>query len=715
MTRKLSRREFLTVSAAAGGGMLIAFHLPFAREARAELPKGVVPNAWIRIAPDSTVTIMSAKSEMGQGVMTSLPMIVADEMDADWSRVRVETAPADRVYADPERGAQFTGGSRSVRKHWDQLRHVGAAVREMLVAAAAQRWGVPADACRTDSGTIVNTVDNRRLTYGELAEAALRLPIPEQPRLKDPKTFKLIGKPVKRVDTPEKVAGTAVFGVDVKLPGMLYASVAQCPEFGGRIASFDDTRARAVPGVRDVVKVDEATIAVVANTWWQANRGRELLDVTWEKGALATLSSSGISKAMAADAAKPGLVARNDGDVSAALASGQRTLEAVYETPFLAHACMEPMSCTVDIRIDGCDVWTGTQSQTGTQFTVGKLLDMPPESVNVHTTLLGGGFGRRFEMDFLVQTVKIAKAVGAPVKLIWTREEDTQHDFYRPATWNRLRGSLDAAGNIVAWDHKLVSPSIFARANPSRLGKDGMDPQSIEGAANLPYDIPNLRVDWTRYESGVPVGFWRSVGSSQNAFVTECFLDELAHAVGKDPFAFRRAMLSKHPRHRAVLDMVAVKAGWGSELPKGVFRGIALHESFEGIVAQVAEVSVDRQGAVKVHRVVCAVDCGTVVNPDTVIAQMESGIVYGLSAALYGEITIRNGRVEQGNFDTYPVLRMNEMPAIETYIMPSDAPPGGVGEPSTPVIAPAVCNAIFAATGRRIRSLPIRPGDLVKA
>jgi isoquinoline 1-oxidoreductase beta subunit len=705
-----SRRDFLKASAAIGGGMLLALHLP---GARAQAKPSFAPDMWVRIAPDSSVTIISAKSEMGQGVLTALPQILADEMDADWSKVRVETAPANRAYAEPERGAQFTGGSRSVRKHWDQMRRIGASAREMLVAEAAQRWGVSPDACATSKGFVINTRNRKRLAYGALADAAWKRPVPEQPKLKTPAQFTLIGKRVKRLDTPEKIAGTAVFGVDVKIPGMLFATILQCPEYGGKIGSFDAARAKSLPGVRDVVQVDERTLAVVAQDWWQASRGRELLDVTWEKGPLATLTSRGIGKAMADDAAKAGLVARNDGDAAGALASATRKLEAVYETPFLAHATMEPMSCAVEITIDGCNVWTGTQAQTLAQLTIGKLLDLPTEKVNIHTTLLGGGFGRRFEMDFVVQAAKIAKAVGAPVKLIWSREEDTQHDFYRPATWNRLSAALDASGNLVAWSQKIVAPSIFARSNPARLGKDGMDAQSIEGAANLPYAVPNMFVDWVRYESGIPVGFWRSVGSSQNAFATECFFDEVAHAAGRDPFEFRRALLDKHPRHKAVLELAAAKAGWGKPLPTGVFRGIALHEAFEGIVAQVAEISVDKQGAVKVHRVVCAIDCGTVVNPDTVVAQMESGIVYGLSAALHGEISIRNGRVEQGNFDTYPVLRMNEMPRVETHIVASDHAPGGVGEPATPPIAPAVCNAIFAATGKRIRSLPIRPGDVL--
>ena len=710
------RRTLLKAGAIAGGGFFIGINLAgHSPEALADAdPKSFSPSAWIKIGSDDSVTIIVAKSEMGQGVMTSMPMLIAEELEADWSKVRIETAPANRVYAEPERGTQFTGGSRSVRKSWDQLRRVGAAAREMLIAAAAQEWQVSPQSCRAEKGVVVHEASGRRLSYGALAEAAAKLPVPDKPALKDPKDFTIIGKPIARLDTPSKVDGSGVFGIDVKVPKMLHATVLQCPVFGGKVATFNADKAMAVKGVRQVVEIDNA-LAVVADSFWSAKLGRDALEVKWDEGKLAGLNSADISRAFVEAAKQQGLVARNEGDAASALSAAPKRIDAVYEVPYLAHATMEPMSCTAEVRLDGADVWAGTQSQTGTQFTTAKHTSLPPEAVAVHTTLLGGGFGRRFEQDFIAQTVQIAKAVEVPVKVIWTREEDMQHDFYRPATYNRLSAALDDQGRVVAWSHRLVAPSIFARAMPSRLGKDGMDAQAIEGAANLPYDIANIQVDWVKYEPGIPVGFWRSVGSSQNAFITECFVDELAHAAGKDPFEFRRSMLAKAPRQKAVLELAAAKAGWGGPLPEGHFRGIAVHEAFASYVAEVAEVSVSNKGEVKVHRVVCALDCGMYVNPDTVAAQMEGGIVYGLTAALKGRITIKNGRVEQSNFDDYPMLRMEEMPKIEVHILSSSEAPGGVGEPGTPPIAPAVVNAIFAATGKRIRTLPIRAEDLHSA
>lgn len=707
------RRRFLKVVTASGGALLASFVLPGvgSRPARAAEPGAYAQNAWIRIGTDDIVTIMVAKSEMGQGVQTSMPMIVADELEADWSKVRIETAPANRVYAEPERGTQFTGGSRSVRKSWVQLRTVGASVREMLVSAAARTWQVDVAQCEANSGYVVDRKTGARLSYGALAEKASKMPVPDKPKFKDPSAFKLIGQPLKRLDTPSKTDGSGVYGIDVKLPGMLTACVALPPAFGATVESVDDTKALAVPGVRKVVRID-AGVAVIADGFWQAKRGRDALAIKWSGGPIAGVSSADISRALRDQADKSGLAARHDGDAVAALGRAERRIEAEYEVPYLAHATMEPMTATVHVRIDGVDVWSGTQTQTGTQANVGKLTDVPPEQVYVHTTLLGCGLGRRFEQDFITQATQIAKSVDVPVKLVWTREDDTRHDFYRPATFNRLAAALDADGKLIAWSHRLVGPSIFARAAPTRLGKDGMDAQSIEGAANIPYAIPNLSVDWVRYESGVPVGFWRSVGSSQNGYVTECFMDEIAHAAKRDPVEFRRELLGASPRHLAVLNHAADKAGWFKPARPGVHRGIAVHEAFEGIVAEVVEISIGERGRLKVERVVCAVDCGIVVNPDTVRAQMEGSIVMGLTAALYGEITIKNGAVEQGNFDDYRMVRMDEAPLVEVHLLPSAEPPGGVGEPGVPPLAPALCNAIFSATGKRIRTLPLSRHDL---
>jgi isoquinoline 1-oxidoreductase beta subunit len=711
------RRSFLKVSAAVGGGLAIGFYLPGcsrdepsaspdAGSAAPPAPAAFEPNAWLVVAPDESVTVRVASSEMGQGILTAIPMLVAEELDADWSKVRGEHAPNDAAYYNPLLSQQATGGSTAIRGFWQPVREAGAMARDLLVAAAAKTWAVDENGCRTENGEVIHDASGRRLSYGRLADAAAALPPRGAPFLKEPEEFRVIGRPTPRLDTPVKVDGSAVFGQDVRVPGMLTATVARCPVFGGSLKSFDAAPAKAIKGVRDVVSVSGG-VAVVADSFWAAKQGRDALEVEWDFGANAALSSETVSAGLARAAQRPGAVANAVGDADAVLAGAARVIEAVYEVPFLAHACMEPMNCTADVRPDGCDVWVPTQAQTGTQQTVQKLTGLPAEAVRVHTTFLGGGFGRRSEQDFVTDAVEISRAVGAPVKVLWTREDDMRHDFYRPATYNRLAAGLDAQGGLVAWRHHIAGPSILERRFPSDTPR-AIDGTSVEGAANLPYGVANLRVSYVMHDTGVPVGFWRSVGSSQNAFITECFFDEAARAAGRDPLQLRLELLAEQPRHAAVLALAAEKAGWGSPAPEGRYRGIAVAESFGSVVAEVAEVSIEEGGRVRVHRVVCAVDCGTVVNPSTVEAQMESGIVYGLTAALYGEIKLDQGRVVQGNFNDYSLLRMDEMPRVEVHIVSSAYPPGGVGEPGTPPIAPAVANAVFAATGTPVRRLPIR-------
>jgi len=715
-TGQVSRRDFLKAGAAAGAGLTLAVYLPGcsrdgAVAAAAVATPTFLPNAWLRIGPDGWVTVVVDRSEMGQGVDTALPMLVAEELDADWKRVRVEHAPPGKEYANPMFGIQGTGGSTSVRAAFKPLREAGAKARAMLVAAAAAEWGVDAGGLRTEKGQVIGA-GGKKLSYGALADKAATLPVPETVALKDPKDWKLIGTSVGRLDLEAKVTGRAGFGIDATAPGMLTALVARPPVFGGKVKSFDATAAKAVPGVKDVVQISSG-VAVVAAGYWEAKKGRDALKVVWDDGELATTSSESIRARFVSLAGRPGVTARNDGNAAGALANGAKKIEAIYEVPYLAHACMEPMNCAAHVRTDGVTIWAPTQWQygggLGTQGIAAKLTGIPEDKIEVHTTYLGGGFGRRFELDFVIDAVETSKATGTPVKVIYTREDDIQHDFYRPATYNKLAAALDEAGAPVAWTHKIVGPSIFARFEAlfGPLPK-GIDGSSVEAAVEMPYLVPNVKVDWVRADVGIPVGFWRSVGNSQNAFIVESFVDELAHAAGKDPFEFRRGLLEKHPRHKAVLELAAEKSGWGQPLPAGRARGIALQESFASYVAEVAEVSVSPEGKVKVHRVVCAVDCGTVVNPDIVVAQMESAIVFGISAALSGEITIKDGRVVQANFNDYPVLRMNEMPVVEVHLVKSTEPPGGVGEPGTPPAAPAVCNAVFAATGKRIRKLPIK-------
>ena len=706
--REFSRREFLKVGALAGGGLLIALQLPTTSRVEAASAKegsAFAPNAWIRIQGDGQILIEVARSEMGQGVMTSLPMLIAEELEVGLDQVTARFAPVDEAYTNRLIGQQLTGGSTSIRDAWTKLREAGALAREMLIAAAAEAWGVEPDQCRAESGRVHHDASRRQLGYARLAARAARQPVPDGVFLKEPEEFKLIGTRQARLDTPLKVNGAALFGGDVRLPDMLFASVLRCPVFGGTLARLDAQKAKAVEGVHAVLPISTG-VAVVAENTWAALQGRERLEVEWDSGEAAGVSSESIREQFRQRLSRPGSVARSEGDTEAALRRAAKTVEAVYEAPFQAHACMEPMNCTADVGYKGCDVWVPTQAQTRTQETAVRITGLPAERVRVHTTFLGGGFGRRGEQDFVTDAVELSQRLKWPIQVIWSREDDIQQDYYRPATYNRLRAGLGEDGRLLAWEHYLVGPSILSRVAPPAV-KDGMDRTSTEGAANIPYAIANIRVEYGLENTPVPVGFWRSVGSSQNAFVTECFLDEVAAAAGQDPVALRRRLLAGAPRHKAVLELAAAKAGWGEPLPSGRHRGIAVAESFGSLVAQVAEVSVSAEG-VRVHRVVCAVDCGAVVNPDTIEAQMESGIVYGLTATLKSAIRIDGGRVAESNFHDFPLLRMDEMPRVEVHIMDSNENPGGIGEPGTPPIAPAVANAVFAATGKPVRGLPIR-------
>ncbi len=672
-------------------------------------------NAFIRIGQDNVVTIVVNKSEMGQGVYTALPMLVAEELECDWDKVRVESAPVEAVYNHTSFGIQMTGGSTSVLSEWDRMRQVGAAAREMLIAAAADLWKVEKTSCRAEKGMVIHP-KGKKLSYGQLAEKAAAMPVPKKVRLKDPSEFKLIGKPAKRMDTPAKTNGSAIFGIDVKAPGMLTAVIARPPVFGGKVKSFDSEKAKALPGVKAVVEI-EAGVAVVATDFWSARRGRRALKISWDDGPLAELSTAGMRKQYADLAQTTGAKARKEGNPEKMLAEAAKRIEAEYEVPYLAHATMEPLNCFVDWRPHSLEIWTGTQFQTVDRDAAARVAGLKPEEVKIHTPFLGGGFGRRAnpQSDFVVEAVQVAKAVKKPVKVIWTREDDMKGGYYRPMWSDRIAAGLDSKGNLIAWQHTIVGQSIL-KGTPfeQAMFKGGIDVTSVEGAEDLPYEIPNILVGLHSPVFKVPVQWWRSVGHSHTAFVVESFMDEVAYAGGKDPYEFRRRLLTRHPRHLGVLELAAQKAGWNKPPAPGLARGIAVHESFGSIVAQVAEVSISQAGKVRVHKVVCAVDCGRFVNPGIIEAQMEGGIVYGLSAALHGAITFKNGRVEQGNFNDYPILTMEEMPAVEVYIVPSQENPGGIGEPGVPPIAPAVTNAIYAATGKRIRRLPISQEELKK-
>jgi len=716
--RSVSRRDFLKAGAVASTGLVIACFLPIglrraaAQPANASAP--INPNAFIHIAPDNSVTILLKHSEMGQGVWTSIPMVIAEELACDLANVRVEHAPAAPAYAHTAFGMQMTGGSTSTWESFDQLRNAGAMARAMLVSAAAQKWKKPETDCRAEKGFVI--CGDKKASYGELADAAAKLPAPLQVKLKDAKDWTVIGKPTRRLDSKAKVSGTAEFGIDVKRPDMLVAVVARAPVFGAKVKSFDAGKAKALPGVVDVVQVPSG-IAVLGKHFWAAKKGRDALVVDWDLGAGAALSTKAMREEYRKLAGTPGAVAKTAGDADAALKAAGKTIDADYEVPFLAHAPMEPLNCTVEfhpdkLASDGCDIYTGTQFQTPDQAAAAGILGIKPEQVRIHTTFLGGGFGRRANphSDFVTEAVHVAKASGKTVKVVWTREDDIHGGYYRPMWLSRMRAALGKDGKPVAWKNTIVGQSIIAGTPfAAMMIKDGVDVTSVEGAADAPYldAIAAHRVELHSPTSPITVLWWRSVGHSNTGFVVESFIDELAHAANKDPLEYRRMLLPPASRERRALDLAAEKFGWGNKLAKGHAAGIAVHQSFGSYVAQVAEVSVVDK-SIKVHRVVCAIDCGPVVNPLTVEAQMQSGIVYGLSAALRGEITFKDGRVEQSNFHDYPALRMSEMPVVEVHIVPSTDRMGGCGEPGTPLIAPAVANAVFAATGKRLRKLPLR-------
>ena len=704
-----SRRTFLVTSAAAGGGLLLGVYLPRSIGAKAQVADGIfAPNAFLRIRPDDSITLIMPQVEMGQGTYTSMSMLIAEELEVDLVKVILEAAPpSDKLYANPLLGFQVTGGSTSVPGFWEPLRRAGATARVMLIQAAAVQWSVDPASCRAEKGEVVSPT-GQRLNYGALVDAAAKLPVPDKVALKDPKDFTLIGTPAKRLDTPEKVNGKAKFGIDAMIPGMKFATVAACPVFGGKLKSVNDSKAMAIKGVHQVVRIDNA-VAVVGDHMWAAMQGLAALDIEWDEGPNANVSTESIVEQMARASQHDGVVARSDGDVAKSMPTAAKRIDAVYEMPFLAHAAMEPMNCTVHVTKDSCDIWVGIQVVSRAQATAAEVTGLPPERIQVHNHLIGGGFGRRLDVDGITQAVAIAKQVDGPVKIVWSRKEDIQHDVYRPYYYDRFTAGFDAQDRLVAYHHRVTGSSILARWAPPAF-VNGLDEDAINGAAKeMPYAIPNILVDYVRDEPpGLTTGWWRGVGPTHNVFVVESFIDELAVETKKDPVEFRRSLLGKQPRVLGVLNLVAEKAGWGTSLPDSVGRGVSVQFAMGTYLSQVAEVEVSKEGEVKVRRVVCAVDCGQIVNPDTIVAQIEGGIIFGISAALWGEITLRGGRVEQHNFNDYRVLRINETPLIEVHLVKNTEAPGGIGEPGTIGIAPAMANAIFAVTGKRVRKLPIK-------
>ena len=703
----LSRRAFLKVGAAAGGGLVLGFAIPALRTAglAAATPAFFEPNAFIRIDRNGDVLLTMPQVEMGQGIYTAISMILAEELDVAFDRVSVEAAPPDdALYANPALGFQATGGSTSILAFWMPMRQAGAGARAMLVEAAAAVWKVDPTACTTATGEVIHGASARKLAYGALLERVARLQPPKNPPLKALKDFRLIGTAAKRLDTPDKVNGKAVFGIDALPPGVKFAVLMASPVFGGKVAHVDDGAARGIAGVRQIVVLDDL-VAVVGDHTWAAKQGLEALNVTWDEGANARVTTEEVFDQLKAASERTGVVAKSVGDVAHAFSSGA-AVEALYHVPFLAHATMEPMNCTVHVRPDACEIWVGNQVLSRTQAIAAKVTGLSKDKVIVHNHLIGGGFGRRLEVDGIAKAVRIAQKVDAPVKVMWTREEDIQQALYRPFYFDRLQAQL-SDGKISAWKHRVVGSSILARWAPPAF-VNGLDSDAVEGAAELPYNVPNFHVEYVRQEPpGVPTCFWRGVGPTHNIFVVESFVDELAHQAGKDPVDFRREQLAKTPRLLACLDVVARESGWGQPLPTRVGRGVSVQSAFGSYLATVAEAEVDEHGEIRVRRLVCAVDCGVVVNPDTVVAQIEGGIIFGLTAALHSQITLARGRVQQSNFNNYRMMRINEAPRIEVHIMHSTEAPGGIGEPGTVTAAPALANALFAATGVRVRKLPI--------
>jgi len=721
----VNRRSFLKLSvsigAAAGGGLLLGFSLPAASQGDAPKGKSVIggdgdeapqsgvfePDAFVQIDSTGKVTLIIPKVEMGQGVYTSIPMLIAEELEVPLDTVVIAHAPPnEKLFTDPLLGGQLTGGSTSIRYAWEPMRRAGATARVLLISAAAQQWQVDPSTCHAERGEVVHAASSRRIGYGQLADAAAKLPAPQNVTLKDPKDFKLIGTTVKRLDSPEKIDGTAMFGLDVRLPDMVYAAIVNSPVFGGTLVSVDDTNAKKIPGVRQVIKLDNG-VAVIGDHTWAAKRGAAALDITWNEGRSASYSTAKVVQELANASKQNGAVARKDGDVTKGFADAKTRVDAVYQQPFLAHATMEPVNCTVSVRADGCDIWVGTQVPTRAVDAGVRITGLPADKITVHNHLLGGGFGRRLETDFIAQALKVGKQLNTPVKVVWTREEDVQHDMYRPYYYDTISAGLDANGKPIAWQHRIVGSSILARFAPPAF-KNGLDPDAVEVASDLPYDLPNQLIDYVRQEPmDIPTAFWRGVGPTRSTFVVESFIDELAAQAKIDPVKYRRDLLDKTPRAKNVLDVATQAAGWGSTLPKGQGRGVSVMHAFGSFLSMVVDVTVNGDGEVAVNRVVCAVDCGMVVNPNTIEAQIQGGVIFAITAALYSEITIKDGRVEQSNFTDYRILRIDQTPTIDVHIIRSAEAPGGIGEPGTAALSPALTNAIYAATGKRLRQLPV--------
>ena len=709
-TTQTSRRSFLKTSAIASGGLLMGVALPGLRSTADAAGTLHTPNAWVHISDDNTITLISARSEMGQGVYTSMPMLIAEELNVDIKQVKVAFAPPDaKLYGNPLLGGpQLTGGSTSVRDGWEKLRVAGAQVREMLLTAAAARWDVDKDLLKAENGMVFGP-KGKKATYGELAQSASQMPVPEKPPMKDPKDFRIVGKRTKRLDTPAKTNGTAEFGIDVKLPGMVYAALEQCPVIGGTVKSFDASKAKAMPGVIDVVQIPDG-VAVVADSWWRANKARKELAIVWDEGAGATLThTSMLESTRAASTSGKALPLKAVGDADAVIAKADKVIRAEYVSQLLSHSPLEPMNFTASVTGSKVQLIGPTQWQDAAQGTVAKVLGVKPEDVTLRTTFLGGGFGRRIDIDFIIQAAQISKAVGKPVKLVWSREDDMTHDFYRPQGVNTLAASIGADGKPTAMTFRLTSQSITGRV--FGLPGEVQDPLMTE-AAVAAYEIPATKHDIVKHDAGLRVGYWRSVSHIINAFANESFIDELAKNAGQDPYAYRMSLLTKQPRFANVLKLAADKSGWGKPLPAGRARGIALMEGYDTYMAQVAEVSM-KDGAVVVHRVTVAADLGRMVNPDTVEAQIQSSVIFGMGAALMQEITLDKGRVQQTNFHQFPVVRMNEAPVIDITLVSSTEKPGGIGEPATAVVVPAIANAVAALTGKRVRKLPLS-ADAIK-